>query len=279
MKTAFGSMIETAIAATGRFDVIERRRMEVMMDEQARQRSGVVRSTAGRGNVQIGGLRAVDFAIYGTIASTGYQQKSDTEAAIGRTAIGMLLGNNNVASCSRMVATIAIDLRITEHKTGLLRKVGRVNHQSEGQTSCGGQSSINVPELLRGASNAIAANLVSAVFPITVALVDTDGSVVLNAGEGAIERGQFLRLFSKGASIPDPVTGEMMTNERPVGLIEVTEVTPRMSRAVVRASIGGGTVAVGHTGQQVGEKEVREMLAKEKERAKQAERDRRRQRN
>lgn len=66
-------MLETAIAATSKFRVVERNSLGKLVGEQARARSGLVTSnTAGK----VGGFEGADFLIYGSITSASMVSKN-----------------------------------------------------------------------------------------------------------------------------------------------------------------------------------------------------------
>jgi hypothetical protein len=98
---------------------------------------------------------------------------------------------------------------------------------------------------LRAAAERVATGLVTAIYPIQIAAVQGDGTMVLNYGEGTVQAGQVLGLFTKGQVIIDPATGEPLGNdEQRIGFIRVTEVTGRMSKAVAHTPFPA-TPAVG----------------------------------
>ena len=65
---SFQSMLETAIASTNKFDLIERSRIGDIISEQALSSSGIT-----SGNSNIGGISAVDYLIYGSITKLGIE--------------------------------------------------------------------------------------------------------------------------------------------------------------------------------------------------------------
>lgn len=233
-SATFGTMIESAISQSGRFRLIERSRLNVILAEQNRAaRGGPVAPAKGD---RVGGISGIDYLIYGSITSVGYQNVSDVGTSFVMTLLG---GNRNGANnCQQKVATVSLDLKITDKRSGEVIYTRKVDYQQKSETSCSGEGSINIPGLLRGAADLVAANLVRAIYPIAVAMVDPDGSLLLNYGEGVLAANQYLMAYQKGQAIPDPTTpGRMIVNRRPVGLVRVTEVTSDSSRG---AFAGGG---------------------------------------
>lgn len=71
------------------------------------------------------------------------------------------------------------------------------------------------------------------IFPIQVAAIQGDGTVILNYGAGAVQRGDFLMVFGETVEIPDPSgTGTIKIDGEQVGAIQVTDVQTSFSRAV-----------------------------------------------
>jgi curli biogenesis system outer membrane secretion channel CsgG len=220
----FTTMIETAVASSGRFRVMERSRLNVAEREQTMARSGrVTTNQPGRR----GGFEGVDFLIYGTITSVAVSQKND----IGATLLSNMLSREN-NSCSKRRATVSIDIRITDADTGEIRNATRITESQDAATVCNGQSQIDSALLLRGAAEKISGALVTSIYPIQVAAVQPDGTIILNYGEGTLKVGSLMTIYSRGESIRDPSTGQVIgSNESRLGTVKITEVSPRMSRA------------------------------------------------
>jgi curli biogenesis system outer membrane secretion channel CsgG len=229
----FSTMIETAIASTNRFRVIERERLGRLLGEQGRARAGVVTS---RNPGRIGGFEGVDYLIYGTITSV----QATSREGVGEAVVGGLLsglqGRNGNTHCSNQAATLAVDIRITDSSTGEIRNASRISETQRVAMVCGGQSNIDVPLLLRAAAERIAGTLVTAIYPIQIAAMQPDGTIILNYGDGTIQTGAILAVYARGQTIRDPTTGQVIGNdETKLGLIRVNDVTGHMSRAMAVA--------------------------------------------
>lgn len=222
------TMIESAVAGTGRFRLIERQQLGKLVGEQARARGGVVTTnTPGR----TGGFEGVDYLIYGTITSLSAKSASD----IGSNLMSGLLGNKN-ANCTATSATLALDVKITDADSGEIKYVTRINETQKAQASCEGKSNIDAALLMRSASEKVAGGLVTSIYPIQVAAVQADGTVVLNYGEGAVQPGAVMAVYVRGQEIRDPTTGEVLgSDEAKLGLIRITALTGRTSRAALTA--------------------------------------------
>lgn len=218
------SMIESAVAGSGRFRLMEREQMGKLVGEQTRARGGVVTTNSpGRA----GGFEGVDYLIYGTITALGSKSGADA----GSNLLHGFLGDKN-AGCTATVATLALDIKITDAATSEIKYVSRINEQQK-NSACGGRAEIDGAALMRSAAQKIAIGLVTSIYPIQVAAVQGDGTIVLNYGEGAVSPGQVLSVVARGKEIRDPATGEVLgADETRLGYVRVVSVTGRVSRAV-----------------------------------------------
>lgn len=228
--TTFSAMIESAITNTSKFRVMERERLGKLLGEQGRAKAGLV-TTNKPG--KIGGFEGADFLVYGSITSVSSSNKAD----IGSTMLaGLFNKNGSGPSCSNSVVTLAVDIKITDADTGEVKYVTRINETQKSAAACGGSGQINTAALLRSAADKVATGLVTAIYPIQIASVMGDGTLVLNYGEGSVMPGATMAVFAKGQAIIDPATGERIGNdETRLGLIQVTDVTGRISKAIPSA--------------------------------------------
>lgn len=219
------TMIETAIAQTGRFRLIERQQINQLLGEQVRAKGGVVTTnTPGK----VGGIEGVDYLIYGTITSVSGKRKAD----IGTNLVVGFLGNHN-ANCNTLTATLALDIKITDAASGEIRYIRHIDESQKSGTSCSANADIDSAKLMRAAADKVANGLVTTIYPIVVAAVNPDGSMILNYGEGTLDVGDVLELFAKGQEIRDPTTGQVLgSNETQIGLVRVSTINGRMSTAV-----------------------------------------------
>lgn len=227
----FSRMIETTIASTGKFRVIERERLGKLLGEQSRARSGLV--TTNRPG-RVGGFEGADYLIYGSITSVSVGRKAN----IGMSLLGGLVGGRNDAApqCSNAVVTLSIDIKITDADSGEVKYVSRIDETQKSAAVCNGTPQIDHALLFRSAADKIATALVTTIFPIQIAAVQGDGTIILNYGEGAVTLGKTMGVFSKGQAIIDPATGERIgDDEQLIGLIQITDVTARFSKATATA--------------------------------------------
>ncbi|HYD36956.1 MAG TPA: CsgG/HfaB family protein [Allosphingosinicella sp.] len=225
---AFSTMIETAIASTSKFRVIERERLNTLVGEQARAKSGLVRTNRPG---KMGGFEGADYLIYGSITSVSMANKTNFGASLLG---GVLSGSNNSnVTCNNSYVTLGVDIKITDANSGEVKYVTRINETKKSAAVCNGNAQVDTGALLRSAAEKIATALVTTIYPIQIAAVQGDGTIVLNYGEGTVQPGQVYGIYAKGSAIIDPATGEMIGNdEQKLGFIRITDVTGRISRAV-----------------------------------------------
>lgn len=213
--SSFAQMIETEIAATGRFRTFERSQIGALVTEQALAKQGMT-----NGDKRIGGFEGVDYLIYGQI--TAFSEQVET--------IPLL-------NCLQKKAVLSADIRITDAQSGEIKYVSRIDEVAKSTAACGEgvsahQLSVDQGALLRSASKRIASGLVTAIYPMKVVSIDSEGFVVLNYGEGAVTKGDTLAIYSIGDPIVDPDSGEVLgANERRLGHVKVVETLARISRA------------------------------------------------
>lgn len=257
----FSTMIETAIASTGRFRVIERERLGRLVAEQGRARSGLVTS---RNRGRTGGFEGVDYLIYGSITSVSARARTNVGSALLGGVLSGLSGGGGNVNCANQAATLAVDIRITDADSGEVRYVSRIEETQRVASVCNGQSQIDTPRLLRSAAERISGALVTAIYPIQVAAVQGDGTIILNYGDGTLATGAILSVYTRGVPIRDPTTNQVIGHEETkLGYVRVNEVAGRMSRA---AAVGtfAAPPQVGAVLRPASEQEIRSLSRAER---------------
>jgi curli biogenesis system outer membrane secretion channel CsgG len=230
---AFRTMVQSAISSTQKFRIFEDN-TRVLRTRQNRANAGEFTTrTPGRR----GGFEGADFLVYGAITSGSATRSTDVGSVAGRLVLNSVLGRGqDRVQCDRVAANLAVDIRVVDGTTGEVRYSGRINRTTQSQASCSGNAALDMAAVLRGTADAVASKLVTTIFPVQIAAVQGDGSIILNYGEGTLAVGQILNVYGPGERIPDPANGTMMTVDGPqLGRIRVTEVNPRFSRAVAAA--------------------------------------------
>jgi len=249
----FVAMIETAIIGSGKFRIIERARLSTLLEEQGLALSGTTTTNAPG---QVGGFEGVDYLVYGTISSISPPIASDLGGSLLR---GMLGGRRTASDCYKTRVRMEADIRITDTETGEVRYATRISEEQDSATVCGGGSQIDSSALLRSSADQIATGLVTAIFPIQVAAIQGDGTIILNFGEGAVQPGDFLMIYGEATEIPDPSgTGTIRIDGEQQGAIQVTDTQTGFSRAV-QVSQFSVPLAVGAIARPVDEDVVKDL--------------------
>lgn len=219
---AFIDMLTTALVKTGKFDVIERQRMESILREQQMGSAGV---TDGYDILQLSGL---DYLVIGAITQFG--------ATIEK---APFLSLDNF----RSKMTMAVDIRIVDVENGLTAIADTVAVEMDGEGAVDEwelrrrfetERTVLLGDVMRAVAMDITFLIVSQVHPIRVATKTTSGEVILNYGNGLLTRGHTLHVYSEGESFTDPATGEILgSEEQLVARITVTQAENRFSRAQV----------------------------------------------
>lgn len=221
---AFLTMVQTAITTTNRFRVIERD-FSVLTAEQNNANSGQVTSrTPGRR----GGFEGADYLIYGTITQGQNQSRVDTGCKIGTIVFGY-----GGASCQQNTASLSVDIRIVDSHTGQLFWAKTIRQDTKGHVMLAGESRIDYIDLLRNAAQNIATGLTLALYPVKVAGLTPDGTVILNFGSDFLKVGDYMQIVGvEGAcAAVDPDTHECLTKERnTLGTVLIYEVSDKFSR-------------------------------------------------
>lgn len=216
----FATMIETAITRSGRFRVIERSQLKTLLQEQARcGRGGPVAASPG---CHVGGISPVQYAIYGKFSV----DRKDGGGFLVTDIIGCIL-----FSCPKHTDTITVDIKITDLQSGLLKGAFTVTHVQKSGSSGYDDS------LFRQAAEKISTSLIQNIFPIAIASVRPDGSLLLNYGSDLLSSGQYLKAYQLGAPVVDPSGGRIIVDRQDVGIVRVTTVRSDTANAIY---VGGG---------------------------------------
>ncbi|MCY3927209.1 MAG: hypothetical protein OXG81_02905 [Acidobacteria bacterium] len=248
LAEGFRSMLETAITKTGKMDVMERMRLDSVLQEQGLSEVGLTTSGGG-----LGGLTGVDYYVYGTVTRFGAKQsgfsvsgRSGVGGLVNRRARGALGGG---VSKSNVETEMGVDLKVTEVASGHIVVADSVSSSvKQGSAiSVGGiQKAEASGDPFADVQQVVAAKIAEAIvtsrIPIKVIQVQADGTLILNYGDVFFGPGDRLAAFSVGESFVDPDTGEVLgAEETEIGVIEITRAEPRFSRAkTVSGDIGQG---------------------------------------
>ena len=228
--TAFREMVETAITQANRFTLITRNTVAVDRERRG-QRTGRLTNRAGGATTE-----GAQYIVTGTITTASVENRQDLLGTIGRR-MGerAMTGANSgaTADCRRVRVNLSIDVRIQDVRTGENRAAQSIDERMDSATECAGQASgINLGGLLRNASRRVSNLLVTTIYPMQIAAVQPDGTIILNYGDPFLTTGMVLNLYGPATQVPNPSTGEMMTIDGQVlGQIRVIEATQTYARA------------------------------------------------
>lgn len=226
---AFQSMLTTALIKTRKFHVIERARLaEILKEQGLSSETGLIED-----GVNLGGITGVDYLLYGSITKLGIEAK------------GLGLGAYKMGSRK---ARMAVDIKIVDAQTGRaviadsVEELVELGKQLEITGAFEQKSAEADPlaDVMRTVANSSVKLIVSAIYPIKVVNVSGSGTVTLNYGKGLIEEGGVYRVFLTGKEIIDPDTKEVLgSEEKEIGMIEITSVQAKFSKAKIITDEGG----------------------------------------
>lgn len=208
-------IIITELTKTGKFIVVERDKMDKLLDEQKLGQSGAIDATTA---VQVGKILGLNAILTGSVSQFGV--KSEGKDFI-------------ITQSKQQIVECTVDIRAVDAETGqvLFADSGKgVVRKSSGKVlGMGNQSKYDETlegEALRAAIVKFMDNLTSQVnkkqWSCRIAAVE-DGSIYLNAGEeSGLQVGQKLKVFSQGKEIKDPTTGLVLgRTEKEIGVVKV----------------------------------------------------------
>lgn len=229
--TAFREMVETAVTQTNRFHLITRNTTGV--DRERRdQRGGRLTNRAGSATTE-----GAQYIVTGAITVASVENRQDILGTVWRqTAERAVTGVNSgvVNDCRRVRVTLSMDVRIQDVRTGENRQATSIDERIDSATECSGVGGgqVNLGNLLRNAARRVSNLLVTTIYPMQIAAVQPDGTIILNYGDPFLAPGMVLNLYGPATQVSNPSTGELMTIDGQVlGQIRVIEATQTYARA------------------------------------------------
>lgn len=224
-KTAYGQnrlgqaasdILITEMVKTGKFIVIERDKMNKLLDEQKLGVSGAIDPNTVAKMGKILGLNAI---ITGAISNFGTRTTGSDYL---------------IAQSKRQEATCTVDIRVVDVENGQVlyadsgKGVSKVSSGGAfGLGTKGGYAESMEGDALRAAISQLTQNITSQINkkPWSCRIPQVaNGKVYLSAGtDSGLEVGQKLRVYSQGAEIKDSETGLVLgQEEEELGILEVT---------------------------------------------------------
>ena len=223
-KTAYGQsrlgqagsdILITELVKTGKFIVVEREKMNRLMEEQ---KLGLTGAIDGNTAAQMGKILGLSAIVTGAISNFGVRTTGSEYI---------------IVQSKRQEATCTVDVRVVDAETGqiLLADSGKgVSKVSSGGMlglgTKGGYSESIEGDSLRAAVSMLIENITSQInkkpWSTRIAQV-ANGKIYLSAGsESGLEVGQKLKVFSQGAEIKDPDSGVVLgREEEELGVVQV----------------------------------------------------------
>jgi curli biogenesis system outer membrane secretion channel CsgG len=215
LGTAASDILITELAKSGKFIVVERDKLEKIMEEQKLGMSGAIDANTAAKVGKVLGLNAI---VTGTISQFG----SGTEGS----EYLITQSKNQVVKCG-------VDIRVVDAETGQILYAdsgsGVARKHSGGVLGLGTRTSYDETlegEALRAAIVKFVNNIVAQVEkkPWSCRVAEVDGqSIYLNAGhESGVPVGKHLTVYQIGRAIKDPTTGLVIGNtEEKVGEMKI----------------------------------------------------------
>lgn len=223
-KTAYGQsrlgqaasdILITELVKTGKFIVVERDKMNKLLEEQKLGLTGAIDPNTAAQMGKILGLNAI---VTGAISNFGTRTTGSDYL---------------IAQSKRQEATCTVDIRVVDAETGqiLLADSGKgVSKVSSGGVlgmgTKGGYAESIEGDALRAAVSQLTSNITSQInkkpWSCRIPQVSND-KIYLSAGtESGLEVGQKLKVFSQGAEIKDPDSGIVLgREEEEIGMLQV----------------------------------------------------------
>lgn len=229
-RTGLTNKFVGALVNSRKFDVIERQKVDALLDEMNLSEGGIVDSTRA---VKAGKMIGADYFLMGEVSVFNVQ------------VLWKAIPYSKTGKAQRIVqAHIVADMRIVDTRTSKIvaAEKGEVtwrqakmfpNRFDDGQLPPD-----LVDRLQRQLANDLVEKTVDRVYPIKITGAQ-GGTYYLNRGlGGGVEVGQVLDVFQVGGeAIVDMDTGEALGfNEVKLGQLRVVEVLSRMTRAVQHGS-------------------------------------------
>jgi len=234
LGAAVSDMIEGVLVETGHFQVISRRNLERVMEEQRLGRSGAVtRQTAAK----IGQLIGAEALVFGAITEYGLQESTYGGEKEGEGAQLSIISARVVLDV-RMVDTDSGEIILAQTATGeeaTFRLEGTsydsfFNVGSDFNTTLGGKAT---RKAVRRAVKGIIEAMDAVPWRSVIVAVKPTGEIFIKHGKNmGLEAGEVFSVFRPGEEIIDPETGASLGREMSrIGRIQITEVRDQYSVA------------------------------------------------
>ncbi|MBI2571660.1 MAG: hypothetical protein HYV63_32015 [Candidatus Schekmanbacteria bacterium] len=228
-------MLATELVKTGQFSVIEREKLQAVLNEQALGMSGAITPQSA---AQVGRLLGVQAIVTGAVTEFGESQSG--------------VSGGGYFGVSKREYRAAVDVRIVDTGSGEIvfadnaASTDSIANVSVMGFGGGGEwDEQKAGQVMRGAISTLTTKIGQrfkswSPAPMAMKVANVKGDQVwLNAGKGAVNVGDSFSVFRKGEEIKDPDTGQVLDVEMTkVGELIVTEVKDKYSIANVKSGSG-----------------------------------------
>ena len=225
----FTSFIVDALVNARKFDMLEREALRAATRELDFGESDYADPAKV---ARIGQMLGADFMVVPEIRYLDTQRETKVVPYVG--------GRQNTLKCklATSVRTVSVATgKIVASNIKEVEKRKRVRDTDTPDTVRLGMLDL-IAEVFRESALREAANIVDVAYPIRIMSIAGD-TVMLNRGQGAIVLGETLKVFAVGEVMIDPDTRENLGyHEAYVGMLQVTEVDQKTSKAVVTERAG-----------------------------------------
>ena len=219
------SDLMTYLVKTNKFNVVERSRMKDVLTEQEFSESGYISPESA---VKMGQLIGADYFVMGKIEmlKAGVKRKKIPYTDTVR---------------SLYVGKMIVNVRIVDSRGGKIVAAEKFTVEHEDRNPKGELTADEFLEALKEKTvKEIVNGVVAGVFPLKIVKV-TGNTVYINRGSGVdFEVGDLLTVLAQGEGLIDPDTGESLGSmEEEVGVVEVTSIQKKFSKAKITSGEGG----------------------------------------
>jgi hypothetical protein len=217
----YTSYLVDALVNTRKFDVLEREELRQVVRELDFGESEYVDLEKV---VKIGNMVGADYMIIPLIRYLGVDEEEKQVPYVG--------GKQTAIKCKLATNVRTVDVGTGKIISSGVREVEK-KHRQRQQDSKRILVMDTISECFKESSLLDAAKLVDVAYPIRIMSIEGD-QVMLNRGEGALLKGELLKVYATGEVLIDPETKDNLGyQEAYVGTIQVTDVDTKTSKGMI----------------------------------------------
>jgi curli biogenesis system outer membrane secretion channel CsgG len=245
--TGVGEMLVTALSETKKYTLVERSKLETVLNEQKLVASGAVTAQTA---AKIGALLGANYIITGAVTEFGIK-----DSKIGVGGLGKVLPFGGGAKISRTKARAVIDVRAIDAATAQIAAAAKGEGEKSSAEFSGdvsiapsfdfGKEGFDETILGKAARKAVDAVVkeLAAKFDeaggVTVKIIKITGNqlYINSGGTDGEKEGHTYGIYRLGENMVDPDTGESLgSEEESIGTAKVVKVNPKFSIAETKAA-------------------------------------------